>query len=355
MTNGPDRRQRLRSVPKETTDCVYVGYSERRGQFKIGHGWPPERFRSFKTMCPDAEFIAAVSMPGSAESMERRLHAHFARYREGNSELFEDEPEVRKWVEHFRDSPSVAARFDDIANSYSIASIWPWYMSVLPAPSLEDERGQGLLDLGVGERAYQQPRGHGKGQTSSLTEDWYTHPSIIEAVRELFGGTIDLDPFSCREANQTVRATRFFTAEVDGLVHTWHGKLLMNPPWGGSGNTSVKMRAVEKLIRSYQEGSVTEAVAVLNANATTTKWFAPLFAFPMCFPAYRIPHYGPGNAGGSPNSGTVLIYLGAQDQRFAHIFSRFGNIVRTFERASPAAAAEDWEPDEETGAAADGS
>lgn len=326
-----------------------MGYSERRRQFKIGHGDPPERFRSFKTMCPDAEFIAAVRVPGNAMAVEGALHAHFARYREGNSELFEAEPEVRKWVDHFRNSPSVATSYGDIVNSYAIPAIWPWYENTLPEPSLIDENGQPLLDLGDLRRDYRQRRGRGTGQTSSLTEDWYTHPDVIEAVRELFGGSIDLDPFSCQEANRTVRATRFFTAEVDGLINSWHGKLLINPPWGGSGNTSVKRRAVQKLIRSYDDGSVTEAVAVLNANATTTKWFAPLFAFPMCFPAYRIPHYGPGNAGGSPNSGTVLIYLGQHVRQFAHIFSRFGNIVQRFEAASVAAldAAEDWDPDEE--------
>lgn len=282
-------------------------------------------------------------------ALEGALHAYFARHRYGESEWFEDTPEVRKWVEHFSGHPSVATSYGAIVDSYVLPDIWPWYHSDLPEPLLEDEVGQGLLPLDVGGRDYQQRRGHGAGQTSSLTEDWYTHPSVIDAVRELFGGTIDLDPFSCREANRTVRATRIFTAESDGLVHSWHGRLLLNPPWGGSGNTSVKRRAVQKLIKSYREGSVIEAVAVLNANATTTKWFAPLFTFPICFPAHRIPHYGPGDAGGSPNSGTVLIYLGPHAQRFARIFSRFGNIVQPFELASveALAAAEDWDPDEE--------
>lgn len=346
MTDEAMRRTRPRSVPNETTDCVYVGYSELRRQFKIGHGDPPERMRSFKTACPEIEFIAAVQS-GNAMALEKALHAHFARYRAGESEWFEDVPEVRKWVEHFAGHLTVATDYGAIMNSYVLPDIWPWYESALPESSLEDENGHALLPLDVGQRDYQQRRGHGKGQTSSLTEDWYTHPSVIEAVRELFSGAIDMDPFSCREANRVVQATRIFTAESDGLVHTWHGRLLMNPPWGGSGNTSVKRKAVEKLIRSYLEGSVTEAVAVLNANATTTKWFAPLFAFPMCFPAYRIPHYGPGNAGGSPNSGTVLIYLGPHVQRFARIFSRFGNIVQRLEAATAAAldAAEDWDPD----------
>lgn len=332
-------------VQRKYEDCVYVLHSRRLRQFKIGHGDPVQRLASSKTFCTDMKFIAAVQVPGSAEALEGRLHGHFARYRDGRSEMFADVPEVRRWVDHFRDHLSVASKPSKISDSYNLPDIWPWYVDEHPEPLLENENGQLLLPIEVGDRDYQQRRGHGAGQTSSLTEDWYTHPDVIEAVRELFGGTIDLDPFTCKEANRTVRATRIFTAESDGLVHTWAGRLLVNPPWGGSGNTSVKRRAVQKLIRAYKDGAVIEAVAVLNANATTTKWFAPLFEFPICFPAHRIPHYGPGNAGGSPNSGTVLIYLGANVQGFTRIFSRFGNIVQRLEPASAEAldAAEDYE------------
>jgi len=346
VLNGSTGRARVRSVPNPTTDCVYVGHSARSSQFKIGHGDPPDRFKSHKTACPDIRFIAAVQS-ANAYALEQRVLAHFARWRIGESEWLEDVAEVRKWVNHFAAHPSTATDYRGIVDSYVLPNIWPWYEATLPEPTLEDENGQGLLSLDVGPRDYQQRRGHGQGQTSSLTEDWYTHPDIIAAVRELFGGEIDLDPFTCREANRTVRATRIFTAETDGLMHSWHGNVLMNPPWGGSGNSSVKKRAVAKLVRSYWEGTVTQAVVVLNANATTTRWFAPLFAFPICFPAYRIPHYGPGNAGGSPNSGTVLIYLGSNITRFAAIFSRFGNIVHRLEAASAGAGAEDWDPDEE--------
>jgi hypothetical protein len=291
--------------------------------------------RSFVTLWPEAAFIAAVRVPGNAEALEKRVHAYFTAARVGRSEVFTATPELLKWIDHFKSCPNVATQLKDVPDSYSTADLWPWYRHRLPMLQLEDERGQGLMVNPV--RDYRQPEGHGGGQTSSMTEDWYTHPSVIEAVRELFAGEIDLDPFSCQEANRTVRATRFYTAEVDGLLHTWHGRLLINPPWGGSGNTAVKKRAIEKLLRSYSMGDVEEAVLVLNANATTTKWFAPLWQFPVCFPPYRIPHYGPGDAGGSPNSGTVLIYVGPQVLLFAEIFKRFGTIVQRIEIASDAA------------------
>jgi len=212
-------------------------------------------------------------------------------------------------------------------------------------PELEDERGQGLLDFpDLGPRDYVQPSGRpGPGHMSSMSEDWFTPPDVVEAVRELFGGTISLDPFSCAEANDVVRAERFFTAADDGLVQPWAGKLLVNPPWGGGGTASTKSRAVRKLIRSYREGTVTEAVVVANANATTTRWFAPLFAYPVCFPPRRINYYGPNGTGTSPNNGTVMIYVGRNVRGFADVFSRFGNIMARFAPAGPDAEAEDWD------------
>lgn len=51
-----------------------------------------------------------------------------------------------------------------------------------------------------------------KGQLSSESEDWYTHPEIIALVHELFG-SIDLDPISCHEANKAVQAKGYVTKE----------------------------------------------------------------------------------------------------------------------------------------------
>jgi hypothetical protein len=60
------------------------------------------------------------------------------------------------------------------------------------------------------------------GRKSERNVEHYTSAPIIEAARRVFGGTIDLDPASCREANRVVRATKFFTKDDDGLQHDWH-------------------------------------------------------------------------------------------------------------------------------------
>lgn len=188
-----------------------------------------------------------------------------------------------------------------------------------------DEKGQ--LVLFDEEFSYIQPKGHGEGQTSSQDENWYTDPKVVALVHELYGGPPDLDPMSCAEANEVVQAKAYYTAELDGLIRPWEGRLLFNPPWGGSDATSAKVRGVGKLLAGYHCGDIEACVCVLNSNALTTSWMAPLLDFPVCIPPRRLRHWGPDGKGGSPNSGTVVIYLGGDVDRFADIFADLGTVM----------------------------
>jgi len=52
----------------------------------------------------------------------------------------------------------------------------------------------------------------------------YTPADIIEDARKVLG-TIDLDPASSELANETVKASKIYTAEDDGLAHDWEGNI----------------------------------------------------------------------------------------------------------------------------------
>jgi hypothetical protein len=325
-----------------TRDMFYIMASSRGRYYKVGRGDPGNRIKSHRTSAPDMEFIAAVAHT-SPDYVEDRVLRHFAEYRIGTSECLRMEPPVTDWVNRFSASPNVATSLDALDRSWPQGeSMMPWS----PAPVLEEEHQQGVLPIPLGR--YQAPmrRGTHQGQTSSLSEDWYTPPKYLEAVREVFGGTIDLDPMSCVEANQYVKAECIYTAETDGLRYPWRGRVYLNPPWGGNaGPRSVKRRAITKLIDSYERGDIKAAIVCLNANATTTSWFVPLLDHHICFPNHRVEHYGPGGKGGAPNSGTVFVYLGLDPHRFADVFRQFGAVMAPLAK-STAPVVEDWDPDD---------
>jgi phage N-6-adenine-methyltransferase len=152
--------------------------------------------------------------------------------------------------------------------------------------------------------------------------EWYTPTEIIEAARDVLGG-IDLDPASCDEAQETVKAAQFFTEEDNGLERDWSGRVFLNPPFA---HPTVKYFA-EKLLASFSTGAVPQAVYLSNA-CTDTGWWQGLAARGVvCFPEGRIRFKGPLDQGQSPTLGQTLIYLGENTAKFREVFSGFGVVL----------------------------
>ena len=158
---------------------------------------------------------------------------------------------------------------------------------------------------------------------NSGENEWYTPPQFIESAR-LVMGSIDLDPASSEAANRTVKATRFFTKDEDGLKQKWEGNVWMNPPYA----QPLVARFAEKLVAELDAGSITQAIVLVN-NATETQWFQTIHrrATAVCFNKARIKFLDPNGKPGAPLQGQVVLYFGTSIQGFLDEFAQHGECV----------------------------
>ena len=177
-----------------------------------------------------------------------------------------------------------------------------------------------LQDTVDAERQHQQRDQARRALTSSASENWYTPPAHMVPVREVLGG-IDVDPASCALANETVQAAKYYDIDADGLAHDWPGRVFMNPPYCGKAGAFVA-----HLLDQYRRGITTSAIVLVSANSTDTRWFRPLFDFPICF-AGRISFDSASGAGTSATFGSAFIYLGDDIDGFVRVFQRLGPVV----------------------------
>lgn len=159
--------------------------------------------------------------------------------------------------------------------------------------------------------------------SNNRNDEWYTPPEYIESARWVMEG-IDLDPASNEVANQTVRATEFYSIENSAFTHEWEGRVWMNPPY-----SRVIKEFINKLVLEFETGNVNEAIVVTN-NGTDTKWFQQLtgVSSAICLHRGRI---GFLNSDGvridNNNKGQVFTYLGPRPERFAEEFGKYGRIA----------------------------
>jgi len=172
--------------------------------------------------------------------------------------------------------------------------------------------------------------------TSSQTNEWYTPPIYIEAVREVLGG-IDLDPASCAAANEWIQAETYYTELDDGLSKIWRGRTFINPPFGKTGVKSNQEIWANRLWHHHMMKEVSAGI-LLTKCVPGYKWWDKLFhnlGIPVCFIKDRIEFIRLGEDGevvkvGKAKAGSNFWYFGnfdAGEDKFREVFSRFGRVV----------------------------
>ncbi len=162
-----------------------------------------------------------------------------------------------------------------------------------------------------------------------MSNEWYTPARYVKAAREVMGA-IELDPASCAFANRVVKAERIYTKADNGLLHPWSARsVFLNPPYGrtSEGRGSNLEHFTRYALEQYRCGNTAQAILLLPVN-TATRWFAPLWAYPICFPTFRIRFYTERGPSDGSSFGTCFIYLGPHVERFIDVFRAFGPIAQ---------------------------
>lgn len=192
--------------------------------------------------------------------------------------------------------------------------------------------------------------------------NWLTPLPIVEAARVALGGTIDLDPASCPEANVSIDAKAYFQdVGFGGLNYPWRGTVFLNPPGGRapkglrSGSSAVCWWL--KLLDEMRAGRVVRAVFVAFASETLmqavqladgfvsspscwykgprsgryasdwplhyhTFWPAERIRFEQIVDGARVP-------GPQPTHGNVIVGLGMSATKFKEAFAPLRGVVMT--------------------------
>lgn len=170
-------------------------------------------------------------------------------------------------------------------------------------------------------------------QHSSATNEHPTPAHVVELARKVLG-TIDLDPATTPEFNETVRAARIYSGDrFDGLAELWHGRVFCNPPggtlkdrneikrWGTRSRACAWWR---KLTEECAAGRVPEAIFVgftlelLRSTQSDGPWPHP-FDFTVCVPRERLAFKGK-----DPTHANVIVYVGGWCEQFKKVFQELG-------------------------------
>lgn len=164
----------------------------------------------------------------------------------------------------------------------------------------------------------------------SDTKHWCTPPTIVDSVRKVFGGEIDLDPCSNKHSLVNARVN-YSLPEYDGLQESWDYKnIYVNPPYGSDPSRGTRIAHwFARIAEAVEQGS--EVIALVPVATNTGHWKNHVYpiARAVCFlyqPRVRFYIDGQEDPKGAPMS-CAVIYYGSAFTSFAEEFSKHGAVI----------------------------
>jgi len=166
---------------------------------------------------------------------------------------------------------------------------------------------------------------------NSQNQNWGTPRIYIKAIKEVFGGSIALDP--CSNEYSIVEAeTEFMPPEKDGLHEEWnYPTIYVNPPYGADRKNGTTIKNwLAKCARTHAKyGS--EILALVPVATNTRHWKQSVFgkAKAICFlydTRLRFLENGLDIGKGAPMS-CAMIHWGHNHVKFYEVFIQHGAVV----------------------------
>lgn len=168
-------------------------------------------------------------------------------------------------------------------------------------------------------------------QINTLSQEWGTPEKYVNAVKEFFGGKIDLDP--CSNEYSLVNAeVEYKLPEKDGLKESWdYATIYVNPPYGIDKEHRTSIRDWLYKCAAAHKRYDSEVLALVPVATNTGHWKKYIFgkAQSVCFlydTRLKFLVNGQNGGKGAPMA-CAMIYWGHRHQQFFSIFKKFGAVV----------------------------
>ena len=164
-----------------------------------------------------------------------------------------------------------------------------------------------------------------------LSQNWSTPVKYVQAVKQVFGGEIDLDP--CSNPYSIVNAqTEYRLPKHDGLRDSWNfRRIFVNPPYGADRErgTNIKQWLARCAEAHLSHGSEVQALIPVATNTSHWKKHVWGRARGIAFlydTRLRFLVNGKDEGKGAPMS-CAMIYWGQNFDLFSEVYSQHGAVV----------------------------